>query len=118
MSDSLVFGYAVVVIDVALWRFKVPKKDASRLLLRLTIFAVFTASIFAAGFSPFRQTTRLEASLLHEAAQALKIFWWLTGARLLTLALDTFLLPHTWREQRLFQDVFGAVVFQIGRAHV
>ncbi|MDR6205485.1 mechanosensitive ion channel family protein [Paraburkholderia graminis] len=111
MSDSLVFGYAVVLIDVALWRFKVPKQDVSRLLLRLAIFAVFTASIFTAGLSPFRQATHLEASLLHEAAQALKIFWWLTGARLFTLALDALLLPQTWRKQRLFQDVFGAVVF-------
>nr|WP_238812581.1 mechanosensitive ion channel family protein [Paraburkholderia sp. SG-MS1] len=80
-------------------------------MLRLAIFAVFTTSIFAAGLSPFRQATYLEASLLHEAAQALKIFWWLTGARLLTLALDTLLLPQAWRKQRLFQDVFGAVVF-------
>jgi CRP-like cAMP-binding protein len=30
---------------------------------------------------------------------------------LLTLALDTLLLPRAWRKQRLFQDVFGAVVF-------
>ncbi len=111
MSDFLVFGYAVVLLDVALWRFKVPRNDVSRLLLRLTIFAVLTTSIFAAGLSPFRQATHLEASLLHEAAQALKIFWWLTGARLLTRSLDTLLLPQRWRKQRLFRDVFGAVVF-------
>ncbi|MFM0231374.1 mechanosensitive ion channel domain-containing protein [Paraburkholderia sediminicola] len=111
MSDFLVFGYAVVLLDVALWRFKVPRNDVSRLLLRLTIFAVLTTSIFAAGLSPFRHATHLEASLLHEAAQALKIFWWLTGARLLTHSLDTLLLPQRWRKQRLFQDVFGAAVF-------
>ncbi len=30
MSDSLVFGYAVVLIDVALWRFKVPEQRRFR----------------------------------------------------------------------------------------
>lgn len=65
MSDSLVFGYAVVLIDVALWRFKVPKQDVSRLLLRLAIFAVFTASIFTAGLSPFRQGAHWPSSQAH-----------------------------------------------------
>ncbi len=33
------------------------------------------------------------------------------GARLLSQSLDTLLLPRAWRRQRLFQDVFGALVF-------
>jgi hypothetical protein len=43
--------------------------------------------------------------------QVLEIIWWLMAARLLTLSLDTLLLPSAWRRQRLFSDVFGAVVF-------
>lgn len=111
MNHSVVFGYAIILSDVVLWRFKVPQRDAARLLLRLAVFAVFTALLFESDLNPFRQSLSLEPSPRHEAAQTLKVVWWLTGARLLTLALDTLFLPRAWRKQRLFQDVFGAVIF-------
>jgi small-conductance mechanosensitive channel len=63
---------------------------------------------FTFGFS---QAPYLDSRTLHTLGQVLEIIWWLTGARLLSMVLDTLLLPQTWRRQRLFEDVFGALAF-------
>lgn len=111
MNNPLIFGFALVAFDVVIWRCAIPKNDVARLLVRLCIYAAFSSLLFSSGLSPFSQAPYADSRPLHTLGQVLEIIWWLMGARLLSLALDTLLLPQTWRRQRLFQDVFGALVF-------
>jgi small-conductance mechanosensitive channel len=111
VNNPLIFGFALVAVDVVIWRCTTPKNEVARLLVRLCIYAAFSALLFGSGLSPFSQAPYTDSKPLHVLGQVLEIIWWLMGARLLSLALDTLLLPQTWRRQRLFSDVFGAVVF-------
>jgi small-conductance mechanosensitive channel len=111
VNNPLIFGFALVAFDVVIWRCAIPKNDVARLLVRLCIYAAFSSLLFSSGLSPFSQAPYADSRPLHTLGQVLEIIWWLMGARLLSLALDTLLLPQTWRRQRLFQDVFGALVF-------
>ncbi|MFC0401628.1 mechanosensitive ion channel family protein [Paraburkholderia rhizosphaerae] len=111
MDHPLIVGYAIVVVDLAVWRFRLPPQEVPRLLSRLVLFAALSYVLFASGLSPFSQAPVFDSVPQHVAGQVLEIIWWLMGARLLGMTLDTLLLPRAWRRQRLFQDVFGALVF-------
>lgn len=111
MKYPLIFGFGIVALDVVVWRMRVPPNDLIRLFMRLTLFSALSAVLFSSGLNPFTQAPDEAAPELHWLGQIVEIIWWLMGARLLTLSLDTLLLPSTWRKQRLFSDVFGAVVF-------
>jgi small-conductance mechanosensitive channel len=111
VNNPLVFGFALVAIDVAAWSCALPRNEVARLLIRLVIYAIFSFVLFSSGLSPFSRAPFADSLALHVLGQILEIVWWLTGARLLSMVLDTLLLPKTWRRQRLFEDVFGAVVF-------
>ena len=111
VDNPLILGFALVAIDVAVWRCAIPRSEVARLLLRLGIYAAFSALLFGSGLDPFSQAPYEDSRALHALGAALEIIWWLTGARLLSMLLDTLFLPKTWRRQRLFEDVFGAVVF-------
>jgi small-conductance mechanosensitive channel len=107
----LVVGFTIVAVDVLVWRARVPPQELLRLFIRLALFAALSWVLFSSNLSPFAEARYTDAVGLHWLAQVLEIIWWLMGARLLTLSLDTLLLPRAWRRQRLFSDVFGAVVF-------
>jgi small-conductance mechanosensitive channel len=111
MKYPLILGFGIVAIDVIVWRFRLPAHEFARLLIRLALFSVLSWVLFSSGLSPFTQAPYANAVELHWLGQVLEIIWWLMAARLLTLSLDTLLLPSAWRRQRLFSDVFGAVVF-------
>jgi small-conductance mechanosensitive channel/CRP-like cAMP-binding protein len=111
VNDPLIFGFALVSIDVVVWCCVLPRNEVARLLVRLCLYAAFSALLFSSGLSPFSQAPYPDSHALHLLGQLLEIIWWLTGARLLSIVLDTFLLPKTWRRQRLFEDVFSAVAF-------
>lgn len=111
MKYPLILGFGIVAIDVIVWRCRLPSHELARLLIRLVLFSVLSWVLFSCGLSPFTQAPYSNAVELHWLGQVLEIIWWLMAARLLTLSLDTLLLPSTWRRQRLFSDVFGAVVF-------
>lgn len=111
MKNPLILGFAIVAVDVVVWRARLPGNDLARLFIRLGLFFVLSWVLFSSGLSPFTQAPFIDVVELHWLGQVLEIIWWLMGARLLTLSLDTLLLPRAWRKQRLFSDVFGAVVF-------
>ncbi len=111
MTHPLTIGYLVVAADVAVWRLGFPKQEVARLFVRLLLFAVLSYVLFDSDLSPFTQAPSYGSMPLHVAGQVLEVIWWLMGARLLSQSLDTLLLPRAWRRQRLFQDVFGALVF-------
>ncbi|CAL8480312.1 Mechanosensitive ion channel (plasmid) [Caballeronia sp. S22] len=107
----LILGFAIVAVDLVVWRGRLPAHDLARLFIRLALFFALSWILFTSGLSPFTQAPDYGAVELHWLGQILEIIWWLMGARLLSLSLDTLLLPRAWRKQRLFSDVFGAVVF-------
>ncbi|KXU94625.1 mechanosensitive ion channel protein MscS [Caballeronia megalochromosomata] len=111
MKYPLILGFAIVAVDVVVWRARLPANDLARLFIRLALFFGLSWVLFSSGLSPFTQAPYADVVELHWSGQVLEIIWWLMGARLLTLSLDTLLLPRAWRKQRLFSDVFGAVVF-------
>ncbi|WP_109476255.1 mechanosensitive ion channel family protein [Paraburkholderia sp. C35] len=111
MNNPLLFGFLLVALDVLVWCCEMPRNEIARLTVRLCIYAAFSALLFASNLSPFSQAPYPDSWALHMLGQLLEIIWWLTGARLLSKMLDTFLLPKIWRRQRLFEDVFGALAF-------
>ncbi|WP_144111611.1 mechanosensitive ion channel domain-containing protein [Paraburkholderia sp. BCC1886] len=111
MNYPIILGFGLVAADVVVWRLRVPAHEVIRLFIRLALFAALSWVLFTSGLSPFSQAPYRDAVELHWLGQVLEIIWWLMGARLLTLSLDTLLLPSAWRRQRLFSDVFGAIVF-------
>ncbi|SAL61848.1 transport-related, membrane protein [Caballeronia arvi] len=111
MKYPLILGFGIVAVDLVVWRAKLPGNDLARLFIRLGLLFALSAVLFSSGLSPFTQAPYNDVVELHWLGQILEIIWWLMGARLLTLSLDTLLLPRAWRKQRLFSDVFGAVVF-------
>jgi small-conductance mechanosensitive channel/CRP-like cAMP-binding protein len=111
VNSPLFIGFLLVAADIAVWRLRMPRHEIGRLFVRLFLFAVLSYLLFSSGLSPFSQAPFANSMPRHVAGQVLEIVWWLMGARLLSLSLDTLLLPSSWRRQRLFQDVFGAVVF-------
>jgi small-conductance mechanosensitive channel len=111
VDHPLVLGLSLVAIDVVVWRCALPRNELARLLVRLAIYAGFSALLFESGLNPFLQAPYEHSRELHALAAVLEIIWWLTGARLLSMVLDTLFLPKTWHRQRLFRDIFGAVAF-------
>jgi small-conductance mechanosensitive channel len=106
-----IFGFGFVALDLALWRARLPTNELARLVIRLILFAALSYVLFASGLSPFTQAPMPRSTSLYWLGQLIELIWWLWGARVLTLSLDGLLLPRAWRRQRLFSDVFGAVVF-------
>ncbi|WP_186020906.1 mechanosensitive ion channel domain-containing protein [Burkholderia gladioli] len=111
MKYPLIVASSIVAADILVWRARLPPYERTRLFIRLALFAALSWRLFSADMSPFGEPPYRDAAGLHWLAQILEIIWWLMGARLLTLSLDLLLLPRSWRKQRLFSDVFGAIVF-------
>ncbi|QGZ63064.1 mechanosensitive ion channel family protein [Paraburkholderia acidisoli] len=111
MNDPLFAGFVLIAIDIAIWRCAWPRNEVARLVARLAVYAALSALLFSSGLSPFSHAAYGASREQRVLGQMLEIIWWLTGARLLTVVLDTLFLPKTWRRQRLFEDVFGAVTF-------
>ena len=111
VNTPLIFGFALVAIDAVVWSREIPQNESARLAVRLCLYAAFSVLLFSSGLSPLSQAPYVDSRTLHTLGQALEIIWWMTSARLLSMVLDTVLLPKTWRRQRLFEDVFGALAF-------
>jgi small-conductance mechanosensitive channel/CRP-like cAMP-binding protein len=111
VKDPLVFGFALIAVDIALWRGILLRQATIRLLLRLLTFGLFSWLLFNSDMSPFAPAPWPQEPLRHVPAQMLEILWWLNGARLVTMSLDAAFATNSWHKERLFQDVLGAVVF-------
>ncbi|WP_144109874.1 mechanosensitive ion channel family protein [Paraburkholderia sp. BCC1886] len=111
LTDGVLYGLGILVLDFLAWRFMGRKTDQSRLALRTLMFALSTYVLFDHGMNPLRAAPWPGEPLRHLLAQLLEVVWWLQGARLLTIVLDRTVLPQTWHKERLFQDVLGALLF-------
>jgi small-conductance mechanosensitive channel len=111
LTDGVLFGIAILVLDFLVWRFMARQSEQARLVLRALLFGLSTYVLWRSGMNPLRAAPWQAEPLRHLLAQVLEVVWWLQGARLLTVILDRAVLPQTWHQERLFQDVLGALVF-------
>jgi small-conductance mechanosensitive channel len=111
LDDGVLYGLGILVLDFLAWRFMSRKTDKGRLALRALMFGLSTYVLFSYGMNPLRAAPWPDEPVRHLLAQLLEVVWWLQGARLVTIVLDRTVLPETWHEERLFQDVLGALVF-------
>ncbi|AQV98212.1 mechanosensitive ion channel protein MscS [Cupriavidus necator] len=111
LLDPLFLGACVVLCDVLAWRLIPPAHTRQRHLARLAIFVLLTIVLVHGGMAPLNAAPFPGQPIRHFIAQALEIIWWLLAARVLTIMLGTLFLPQAWRGERLFQDVFGALIF-------
>lgn len=111
LTDGVLFGLAILVVDFLAWRFMSYKSDLSRLAFRALMFGLSSYVLFGYGMNPLRAAPWPDQPLRHLLAQMLEIVWWLQGARLITIVLDRTVLPEAWHKERLFQDVLGALLF-------
>ena len=111
LTDGVLFGLGILVVDFLAWRFMDRKSEQMRLGFRALMFALSTYVLFRFGMNPLRAAPWPDESLRHLLAQVLELMWWLQGARLATVMLDRVVLPEAWHKERLFQDVLGALVY-------
>ncbi|WP_144149005.1 mechanosensitive ion channel family protein [Paraburkholderia sp. BCC1884] len=111
LNDGVLYGLGILVLDFLAWRFMDRKTEPMRLALRALMFGLSSLVLFSKGMNPLRAAPWPDEPLRHLLAQVLEVVWWLQGARLVTILLDRAVLPETWHKERLFQDVFGALVF-------
>ncbi|REE23797.1 small-conductance mechanosensitive channel [Paraburkholderia sp. BL27I4N3] len=111
LNDGVLYGLGILVLDFLAWRFMTRKTDKGRLALRALMFGLSTYVLFGYGMNPLRAAPWPDEPVRHLLAQLLEVVWWLQGARLVTIVLDRTVLPESWHKERLFQDVFGALVF-------
>ncbi|AXE95797.1 MULTISPECIES: mechanosensitive ion channel family protein [Paraburkholderia] len=111
LTDGVLYGLGILVLDFLAWRFVAIRREQARLGLRALMFGLSTYVLFRSGMNPLRAAPWEDQPLRHLLAQMLEVVWWLQGARLVTIVLDRTVLPESWHKERLFQDVFGALVF-------
>lgn len=111
LTDGVLFGVCILLVDFLAWRFLASKIEPVRLMFRALLFGLSTYVLFRSGMNPLRAAPWSTEPLRHFLAQMLELVWWLQAARLVTVMLDRAVLPASWHKERLFQDVLGALVF-------
>lgn len=111
-SHPLVIGAALLVLDLLVWRVIPAEHKSWRISARLGAFLLFSWVLISAGMSPLQPAPWPEDVSHNLVATVLEIFWWLFGARTLTVVLG-LLIPRAGHAGRLLQDVMGAAIFLI-----
>lgn len=104
-------GFVIVAIDVAVWRLVPAMHRVVQIAARLVLFVGFSYVLFSHGMSPLEGLPVDGHPVRQILSQALEIIWWFLGARLAIVLLDVVFMQKTWHQERLFQDLLGAVVF-------
>lgn len=110
-NHPLVFGVALLLLDLTAWRIIPAQLQPWRVLVRVGFFLLFSTLIINAGLNPL-QPPPWQDSTLNLMATALEIGWWLFGARTATVVLG-LLMPRIGHAGRLLQDLLGAVIFLV-----
>ncbi|MGF6693824.1 small-conductance mechanosensitive channel [Metapseudomonas resinovorans] len=110
-NHPLVFGVALLLLDLLVWRSIPVEQRTWRVLCRAVLFLLFSALIIDAGLNPLQPPPWTDTTL-NLVATALEIVWWLFCARTLTVVLG-LLMPRIGHAGRLLQDLLGAVIFLV-----
>ncbi|WP_223530484.1 cyclic nucleotide-binding domain-containing protein [Pseudomonas sp. GL-R-19] len=112
-EHPLICAMALILIDLGLWRLIGDNRNPWKLLLRVTIFALYSLLLFNEGLNPMEPPPWADNVPLHLAATGLQIGWWLFGARMLTVLIGAVMMQRVGHTGRLLQDLLGAVIFLI-----
>ncbi|CAB3792183.1 mechanosensitive ion channel domain-containing protein [Pararobbsia alpina] len=106
-----ILGAAIVVVYLVTWRAIAPRHKLALTAIRLVLFVGFSWLLFTHGMSPIEGPAWPGQPVVQIVSQVLEILWWLMGARLGVMLLDVVFMRRSWHQERLFQDLLGAVVF-------
>ena len=112
-EHPLVCAFALILIDLVLWRFVGANHPNWKLLLRVVIFSLYSLLLFNEGLSPMEPPPWDDNVPMHLAATGLQIGWWLFGARVLTVLIGAAMMQRVGHTGRLLQDLLGAVIFLV-----
>ncbi len=112
-NHPLISALVLILIDLGLWRLISANGSNWKLVVRLVIFALFSALLFNEGMNPLEPAPWADNVPLHLAATGLQIGWWLFGARTLTVLIGAVMMQRVGHTGRLLQDLLGAVIFLI-----
>jgi hypothetical protein len=73
LTDGVLFGLAILVLDFLAWRFMDHKSDLIRLAFRALMFGLSSYVLFGYGMNPFRAAPWPDEPLRHLLAQVLEI---------------------------------------------
>jgi small-conductance mechanosensitive channel/CRP-like cAMP-binding protein len=112
--NPLLLGTAAIVADLVAWRVIPQQHKLVLTAIRLVLFVAFSWVLFTHGMSPIEGPAWPGAPDFEIASKVLEVAWWLLGARLGIQILDVIFMRKSWHQERLFQELLGAVVFLAG----
>ncbi|NWB29758.1 mechanosensitive ion channel domain-containing protein [Pseudomonas gingeri] len=112
-EHPLLCALLLLVVDLLLWRLLGSRSSTWKLVVRLSVFTLYSLVLFNEGMNPLQIAPWPEDVPRHLAATGLQIGWWLFGARTLTVLLGTVMMQRVGHAGRLLQDVLGAIIFLI-----
>ncbi len=112
-EHPLLCALFLLVIDLLLWRLLGSRSNNWKLVVRPTVFLLYSLVLFNEGMNPMQIAPWPEDIPRHLAATGLQIGWWLFGARTLTVLVGTVMMQRVGHAGRLLQDVLGAIIFLI-----
>ncbi|HEF4760245.1 TPA: mechanosensitive ion channel family protein [Pseudomonas putida] len=109
----LIWGLALILIDMVMWRVVGSHRYNWKVLARLVIFLLYSVLLFHEGLSPWEPAPSIDDAPLQFAHTVLQIIWWLFGARTLTVMIGAVMMYRVGHAGRLLQDLLGAVIFLV-----
>jgi small-conductance mechanosensitive channel/CRP-like cAMP-binding protein len=110
-DSGIALALGVLLLNFLAWRFFRFEQTAARLLVRVGLFAILSATLWQLGTSPFRPAPWAGDPPRHILFQILGLLWWIQAAQVVAVGLNVIVLPSSLRRERLLQDVFRAAVF-------
>jgi len=110
---QLIFGFAVLAVDLSLWHFTPEAMKLKRILVRVTLLLLFSWVILSAGISPLQAAPWPDDVGLDITGTILGVLWWFFAARTLTVVLSGMFFSRTGFAGTLLQDIVSAGVFLI-----
>lgn len=110
-AGSLIPGFAVLAVDLLAWHFTDPVRKRQRMLVRMTLFLLFTWLLVAFDISPLQPSPWPDDVTLNLLSTLLAVVWWVFAARMLTVVINAMFFRRADHGGRLFQDIVGAGIF-------
>ncbi|WP_445143360.1 mechanosensitive ion channel domain-containing protein [Dyella sp. Tek66A03] len=108
---GMLFGFGVFLLDFLAWRFLTLDREWARFGIRSSLFLILSYVLWTIQISPFHVAPWADQPIRHLLAQGLGFLWWLQAAQISATILGRIALPSELRRERLFQDIFRAIVF-------
>jgi len=108
---EMIFGLAVLLTDIFVWRLLTLNVARSRPFFRTLFFVALTYVLWDGRMIPLHPAPWSGNPTKHYLAQALELFCWLQAAQVLTALLAMVLIPQRLQNIQIFRDAFRALIF-------